>query len=55
MTATATFKDTNEVCVCGSTTYFYSEVDIAGFFCTECGKPDDITQRTIDAEEGGQW
>jgi hypothetical protein len=48
-------KDTHDLCSCGSTTFFYSEMDIAGFFCTECGKPDVLTQRALDAEEGEQW
>ena len=42
-------------CSCGSTTFFYSEMDPDGYFCTECGKPDFVTQAKLDREEPGNW
>jgi len=43
------------VCACGSDAFFFSEMDPSGYFCEECGKPDAITQRTLDTEEPGYW
>jgi hypothetical protein len=43
------------VCTCGSSSYFYSEMEPPGYFCIECGKPDPITQRSLEIEEPGYW
>ena len=43
------------VCTCGCNAFFYSEMDPDGYFCMECGKPDPITQQTLDTEEPGYW
>lgn len=43
------------ICACGSDAFFFSEMDPSGYFCEECGRPDPITQRTLDTEEPGYW
>jgi hypothetical protein len=45
----------NVVCPCGSSCFFYSEMEPSGYFCVECGTPDPITQRRLETEEPGYW
>jgi len=40
---------------CGGEKFFWSEMEPAGMFCTECGTPDPITQATLETEEPGYW
>jgi hypothetical protein len=52
---TPTSEHQHVVCACGSDAFFFSDMDPSGYFCEECGRPDAITQATLDREEPGSW
>jgi hypothetical protein len=43
------------VCACGSDAFFFSNMDPTGYFCQECGKPDEVTQRKLETEDPNHW